>query len=393
MSDLNYTPIPKVTLDNYKSPQKRKGQNENLSIGLAISGGGSRAEYFGFGVLIGLDELAYSNNANSSFLNEVDYISTVSGGGLGVGYYLSLKKHLVLDDYNSLLSFWNSDLRRDTLSSYLYESASLVNLIKLRRLERTGKSDFPGRLDYEVLQEGKSYKNKRIDRLYLGDFIIEKKSNVDVKFPMFVVNGTIFNNNERIPFMPHIVDYLKIDGALMPYEPFENLNKGFGFPLNHAMVSSNSFPGILPIPKYRVKGSDEVIRIVDGGVVENFGYKTLFELLNADKNNNDKKRALIVDCSGEIDGNQYEENERVKLAKLLPSALFYTLSTRYLPSNENIKELANFYDYDPDNIKRIGFSTIKEKFLAENAIANQAALDDLKIVRDLLIKELSLIHI
>jgi len=387
MSDLNYSPIPSISLDNYKSPQTREGQNENLSIGLAISGGGSRAEYFGFGVLIGLDEIAYTNKEKSSFLNEVDYISTVSGGGLGAGYYLSLKKHQILEDYDNLLSFWNSEIRIDSLSSYLFESASLLNLFKLKRLERTGNSKFPGRLEYEVLQEGKWYKNKKIDRLFLGNFFIEKKSTHTVELPMFVVNGTIFNNNERIPFMPHIVNSLEIDGALMPYEPFKNINNGFGFPLNHAMVSSNSFPGILPIPKYSVKGSDEVIRIVDGGVVENFGYKTLFELLNADKNNIDKKRALIVDCSGEIDGNQYEENKRIKITKLLPSALFYTLSTRYLPSNENIHELAVFYDFDTENIKRIGFSTLKEKFLKERSKANPTALNDLKIVKDMLIKE------
>ncbi len=387
MSDLKYSPILSVSLDHYKSPQKRKGQNENLSIGLAISGGGSRAEYFGFGVLIGLDEIAYTENIESSFLNEVDYISTVSGGGLGAGYYLSLKKHQVLEDYDNLLNFWDTDLRRDTLSSYLFESSTILNLFKLKRLERTGRSKFPGRVEWEILQEGKKYRGNKIGPLSLGNFFIEKKSSLAVNLPMFVVNGTILNNNERIPFMPHIVDKLKISGALMPHEPFKNLNKGFGFPLNHAIVSSNSFPGILPIPKYSIKDSDEVIRIVDGGVVENFGYRTLFELLDADKNTIDKKRALIVDCSGEVDGNQYEENERIKLARLLPSALFYTLSTRYLPSNERIKELANFYNYDNENIKRIGFSTIKKHFLDEKIKANPAALKDLQIVREMLIKE------
>ena len=72
-----YTPIPKVEIDDYKSPQLRANQDAEKTIGLAISGGGSRAQYFGLGVLIGLDDIKIGE---CSFLNEVDYISTVSGG-------------------------------------------------------------------------------------------------------------------------------------------------------------------------------------------------------------------------------------------------------------------------------------------------------------------------
>lgn len=388
-SNFRYDPIPKVSIENYKSPQLRDGQDEKIAIGLAISGGGSRAQYFGLGVLMGLDEIDYKKNINSSFLNEVDYISTVSGGGLGVGYYLSLREHLVLDDYENLFDFWKSDIRSDSLISAPYQSASLLALRKLRTYERKGNSGFPKKMDKEILQFEKSYSPKKIKfkKLYLGHFFIEKESEVRVKLPMFVVNGTIYHNNERIPFMPHIVNELNISGSLMPKEEFKNFNDGYGFPLNHAIVSSNSFPGILPITKYEIKGSEKVIRIVDGGVVENFGFKTIFELLNSDENFKEKKRALIIDCHGGYDGNQFEPNERVKLKKLLPSALFYTLETRYLTADEDINQLAYYYGFDSNNIKKIGFSTIKNKFIEELPKANKKELEDFEKYKLMLINE------
>ena len=70
-SDNHYEPLPKVTIEHYKTPQLRAGQNPEKALGLAISGGGSRAEYFSLGVLIGLDHMQLSER---TFLEEVDYV-------------------------------------------------------------------------------------------------------------------------------------------------------------------------------------------------------------------------------------------------------------------------------------------------------------------------------
>ena len=61
-------------------------QNRNLfnSIGLCFSGGGYRAAAFSLGVLSYLNKLKYNN---SSLLEKVEAISTVSGGTITGAYY------------------------------------------------------------------------------------------------------------------------------------------------------------------------------------------------------------------------------------------------------------------------------------------------------------------
>ncbi|WP_433834408.1 hypothetical protein [Flavobacterium anhuiense] len=54
-------------------------------MSVAISGGGSRAQFFSMRGLLGLEEIQ-ENNSNRNFLNEVDYFSTVSGGCYSAGY-------------------------------------------------------------------------------------------------------------------------------------------------------------------------------------------------------------------------------------------------------------------------------------------------------------------
>ena len=151
-----YTPIPKVEIDDYKSPQLRANQDAEKTIGLAISGGGSRAQYFGLGVLIGLDDIKIGE---CSFLNEVDYVSTVSGGGFAAGYYMSMRYNNVLDNYNSLYDYWKSDVRKDSLTEFLFKPASALTIMKLPRYEKNKiKKPYPEMIDYELLQYTKSLK-------------------------------------------------------------------------------------------------------------------------------------------------------------------------------------------------------------------------------------------
>nr|WP_294860491.1 patatin-like phospholipase family protein [uncultured Fluviicola sp.] len=369
-SDNRYQPIKKVETNSYKSPQEREGQDKNNVLGIAISGGGSRAQYFGLGVLISLDEL---KKGDETFLNEIDYLSTVSGGGFAAGYYLTLKKNDVLD--KTFLDFWKSDYRKKRLQEFLFMSAKTTSVFKLPRYEKNKvRKNYPNMIDYELLQSGKiNPKNdKTINRLFLSDFFIPASSNEKVTMPMFVTNGTIYNNGERLPFMPHIIDAFKINGSILPNEPF-TMNKGFGLPLSYAISGSAAFPGVLPMLKFSLENNpDSVIRVIDGGAVDNLGFTTLFELLDSDTLDDVNKKALIVDCGGFGNEIQKQKNNRVKIGKLLKKSLLYTVDINLLNSSENIKYLAKYYNIQEGNIQRIGFSTIKNKFIELESIADQS---------------------
>lgn len=64
------------------------GNTEELFVVLAFSGGGTRAAAFSFGVLEGLRDAVYRVPGGSRrFLDEVDVISSVSGGSFTAAYY------------------------------------------------------------------------------------------------------------------------------------------------------------------------------------------------------------------------------------------------------------------------------------------------------------------
>ena len=85
-----------VNLNAYKSAQQRiNGQDPALTLAVAISGGGHRAANFGAGVLLELEQITIDNSPQSNVLSEIDYFSTVSGGGFAAAAYISsLHDHL-----------------------------------------------------------------------------------------------------------------------------------------------------------------------------------------------------------------------------------------------------------------------------------------------------------
>jgi len=342
-SDNRHTPLPEVSLNQYKSPQLRPNQNSKKTIGVAISGGGSRAQYFGLGVLIGLDNIKVDEN---TFLKEVDYFSTVSGGGFGAGYYMSLEHNGVLKNYNTLFDFWKSNDRKKVLQEFLFKDAKTISILKLRKYEKNRiKKPYPNMIDNELLQFGKTYNDRKIERLYLSHFFIPKKSNIDVLLPIFVTNGTIYNNGERIPFMPHIINSIGINGSFLPVEKID-MNNGYGLPLTYAISGSAAFPGVLPMLKMSLSEKpNKSVRIIDGGAVDNLGFTTLFELLHNDINKNQDKSMLIVDCGG-LGAEMKEQNtERVKLSSLLSKTLLYSVDIKLLYSNNDINILTKYSKY------------------------------------------------
>lgn len=382
-SDNRYVPIAEVDTKYYKSVQERKGQDPHLALGLSVSGGGSRAQYFGLGVLMGLDGI--ENGRSVSFLDEVDYFSTVSGGGFAVGYYLTLKKHKVLEN-RRLLDFWGSDDHKEVLKEYLYKSANPLSIRKLWRYERNLIAEpYPQMIDEKLLQKGRIHNNVYFDRLYLSDFFVPTGSEKPVRLPMFVTNSTIYRNGERFPFMPHIIDYLNITGSYLPHEDF-NIQQGFGMPLSYAISGSAAFPGVLPMLKLKVEGDNEnALRVIDGGANDNLGYNTLFELLYTDSLvAPQRKKALIVNCSGFGIEEQLIENSTLRITELMEKSLMYAVSINLLNAEEHIYDRAVLYGFDEENIIQLGFSTIKEHFYQLYNSADEAELEKYYAYRNLI---------
>ncbi|MEP6928857.1 MAG: patatin-like phospholipase family protein [Flavobacterium sp.] len=367
-SEINYNSIPAVGLSEYKSVQERdkKFQNPNIALGVGISGGGSRAQFFSMGVLLGLEEIEESNSQRN-FLNEIDYFSTVSGGCYSAGYYLTILKNKLQHDNCSFNEFYFS--KADAYKSDVNKSASLFSLLNNSRNEKGEKISMTQRLDSEILQFDSSNPenpDKFKSQMLLSDFFISKESKKSPELPMLVANGTAYNNGERFPFMPHIIRALKINASLAPNKsdlPLDanKVSNGYDFPLTYAITASSAFPGVLPKTKFGIKGQDKILCVIDGGASDNMGYQTLIELLHNDsKVDNKNKKALFIDCLGQGKKEPYINDAKIRLISLLETASLYTVQTRYITFENDVEDVLEKYKIPTSNFQVIGFTTLRD---------------------------------
>ncbi|EJL61702.1 patatin-like phospholipase family protein [Flavobacterium sp. CF136] len=370
-SEINYNSIPSVSLSDYKSVQERdkKFQNPNIALGIGISGGGSRAQFFSMGVLLGLEEIQ-ENNSEHNFLNEIDYFSTVSGGCYSAGYYLTILKNKLYHDNCTFNEFYFS--KADAYKDYVDKSANILSLLNNSRNEKGDKVSMAQRLDAEILQYDSSNPenpDKFKTQMLLSDFFVPKESKNVPLLPMMVANGTAYNNGERIPFMPHIIRGLNLNSSLAPNKASialnENqINDGYNFPLTYAITASSAFPGVLPKTKFGVKDQSKILCIIDGGASDNMGYKTLMELLyNDSKVDNKNKRALFIDCMGQGKKEPYITDGKISLLALFETASLYTVQTRYITFERDVENLLERYKIPTSNYQVIGFTTLRDHLL------------------------------
>lgn len=371
-SDIIYKQVDSVSLQDYKSVQLRdqKYQDPKLAIGVSISGGGSRAQYFGLGVLMGLEEI--KDTQNRTMLSGVDYFSTASGGGYAVGYYLTMQKNLLLNadnQYSSFYKYWLSDDRVNKYQEFIWQSAKLSDAIFRFNKNEKDNVSFPyaERLDIQLLQR------KRINnRMVLGDFFVPANENRLPILPMFVANGTIYKNVERLPFMPHILNELKVDRIIAPSDSSFMENPAFNFPLCYAIAGSSAFPGLLPQLRLGISADkNKVIRVVDGGVVDNFGYRTLIELLAKDNVEAIHKRAIIIDCAGVGEIDRYSEDDRISVFNVLENALLFTVDSKYITRVEDIENKLRPTGIPLNNYALLSMRTILAKVNRSDAKVQQ----------------------
>jgi hypothetical protein len=370
-SEINYNSIPSVSLNDYKSVQERdkRFQNPNIALGIGISGGGSRAQFFSMGVLLGLEEIQ-ENNSDHNFLNEIDYFSTVSGGCYSAGYYLTILKNKLHHDNCTFNEFYFS--KADAYKDYVDKSANILSLLNNSRNEKGDKISMAQRLDTEILQYDSSNPenpDKFKSQMLLSDFFVPKESKTSPYLPMMVANGTAYNNGERIPFMPHIIRGLNLNSSLAPNKASialnENqINDGYNFPLTYAITASSAFPGVLPKTKFGIKDQNKILCIIDGGASDNMGYNTLIELLNNDsKVDNKNKRALFIDCMGQGKKEPYITDGKISLLALFETASLYTVQTRYITFEKDAENLLERYKIPTSNYQVIGFTTLRDHLL------------------------------
>jgi predicted acylesterase/phospholipase RssA len=233
------TPRPSVST-HANQDLGAKERRDGRFVGLAISGGGSRAAVFGGAVMKALDRFG--------MLDEVDVLSAVSGGGLPAAYY-ALDGYGTIDFTNGFMERMGHDFQRDVRGSWL----SPPNLVRTWFTHST-RSDLVVKVLDDELFHGATYADLNPHRLKL------------------LLNATNALTGE--PFVISDESFAALDAPLASYS------------LARAVYMSAAYPGVFePV----ALGSDVVesgrsarpaVLAYDGGTVDNLGVTAVLNLLN-----------------------------------------------------------------------------------------------------------------
>lgn len=295
-------PVPVVDLSQYRSVQERPNQDPDLAVAMAISGGGSRAANFAMGVMLGLEDLQVSKQQDG--LNQVDYLSTVSGGGFAAGAYITalfdhyaehpdsaftLKEHW--DDYikDALRHSYTGVLLRAKFSPFLW----FTFIDDGDALEKA--------IDNQVM----GYKRRRkanghaADRsIVLGDIFISKDStHTPVRLPMHLSNSSVLKTWTIFPFTPDILEKHQITGYTHqlksvnpdPFNPYD-------VPISVGIKASGSFPVLISNSTLHSKFHPDrpYLHLLDGAMTDNIGYFTALEILSQEETS--RKVLMVIDA-------------------------------------------------------------------------------------------------
>lgn len=215
-------------------------RDDGVFVGLAISGGGSRSANFSAAIMFELEKIG--------LLQQVDYISSVSGGSLTAAYYCCSTD----EEWNPrnlqarLTHGFASDMLHRTLMPWNFLAMAVTDWDRSDLLADTLRKNLLER-DHKELY----FRDLRGDR------------------PKLFINATDLQSGKRFVFCN---------------ESFDALNSDLGnFPLANAAAASASVPVLLHHVTLRDYSTafTQYVHLLDGGVTDNLGVQTLAEIYQA----------------------------------------------------------------------------------------------------------------
>ena len=343
----NY-PLAKVdsSAGYYFHPDGRTNQTDDILFALAFSGGGTRAAAFAYGVLEELRATKLPGDGSHSLLQEVDVISSVSGGSVTAAAY-GVYGERVFDVLEPAF------LRRNVQSSLVLQ---LLNPLHWPALWSStyGRSELMADYYDRTLFHGATFEALRTN----GG-------------PFLVINGTDITTGTRFDFTQHSFDLICSDVSR--------------YPIASAVAASSAVPGALtPITLKNFAGKCDCaapewigpalerdlgrssrrarilssyldstnrpyIHLVDGGVSDNIGLQPMVDYVEAVPLSPARRKELtsmrarkivliIVNAyaSPDRDWDKYEAPPGS--ITMAAAAASHTLDQRSLDSIDNLKE-------------------------------------------------------
>lgn len=266
-----------VSLTEIPTAESRLTDAGDILLFLSFSGGGTRAAALSYGVLEELRDTVFSSHQkNTRLLDEVDIISSVSGGSFTAAYY-GLYGEQLFEDYAEVF------LKRDVQQGLILRVLNPVNWI---RSVTTGISRTEAAIEY---YDKHIFKNATFADLYKRDG------------PFIEINATDLGTGDRFAFTPQTFHLICTD--LSRIKVSEAVTASSAFPVafapivlkNHAASCDMEEPEWMKEPRadaryftrkqtiisnmesYLDANDRPYIHLIDGGIADNLGLHAVID--------------------------------------------------------------------------------------------------------------------
>lgn len=379
---------PPLKKAQFKIEQDRGDKQKSLVI-LALSGGGSRAAVLSSSVMLELEKVFSSDGLN--ILEEVDVISSVSGGSLPAAYYAISQDSGTEVCETCSGRYWDTDTVNDLMRDN-YVRKWFLNWFWP---DNIFKYWFTAYDRSDIMAQ--TFADNLYDKGYLGFDLTF--ADINPKRPNLIINSTngttnsssASTNNEFSKILTFTSDDF-IDYAGSDIYQYE---------ISRAVMASASFPAVfnfMTLHDYRSGHKDQYIHVFDGGNADNLGLLSAERVI---KENAGYERIIVilVDAFTESQGVSSEKYDARTLFSFFVDLNFIDSSNSLLENNrknllKNFRSKLNSRDksktlfyhiriQDTASNLRKQLSTIATDFMIKEEDANNIE----KAIKALIVKE------
>jgi NTE family protein len=231
---------------------------DDIILTLAFSGGGYRASTLAYGVLEELRQIEITRGSEKRrLLDEIDFISSVSGGSLTAAYYGLYREKI-------FTHFEPEVLQADLQSSISGRILSPRGLFRINSL-RYGRADIVEEVLNEKVFAGKTFSDLPFQR------------------PLLIINATEMIRGERFEFTQSEFD--RLCSNLNPFPIARAVAASMALPVVFSPVTlwnySDECPAIPSRLSMRPSGRlPDYLHLLDGGLSDNIGVRGPLDMVN-----------------------------------------------------------------------------------------------------------------
>ena len=254
----------------------RNGNSDSLFVCLTLSGGGTRAAALAYGVMEELKRTRIViDGVEKSLLDEVDCISSISGGSFAAAYYGLFRERMFRD-------FRERFLETNIQRGITIRAANPANFIRTA-------SPYFSRIDLAA----ELYDENVFDHKHMSD--LQKQGR-----PYVMINATNLESGTRFSFLPLYFDAMGSD--LESYPVARAVAASSAFPFLLSPISLVNYPKSdgyttpwwydgalesLHVARYRYEAatslsyyldkSNKYVHLMDGGLSDNIGARSVYD--------------------------------------------------------------------------------------------------------------------